>query len=535
MPTASPVFALASSERPARIGFAPAGAADPKETVRVVFKLAPREEPHTEAVRLGLLLPRERPVPRYGAVTARFGADPRAVDAVVAFALRYGISVVAASAPARMVVLEAPVPLMNTAFGIELLVFKTPGFTYRGYDGPLHVPRDVAEVVTVIAGLDNRIFAERARRAPRSFVLKPPSDVRTAPASAPQFTVPALAGRYGFPLDLRGTGQRVALLVFDDTFAQSDLDQYFRGLGIVRPPVRAISIGGFATDHGNLVEPGMDLEIVGAVAPAAETVAYFSSFTEGGWLETVTTAIHDRCLTPSVISTCYGDAEAEDRRLIFGEPGLTELNRTFAEAALLGITVTAASGDLGGTNQRAPGGPLRVRFPAAMPFVLACGGTMFDANGGAEVVWKDSAGMRTGGGASEFFEKPAWQASANVPLRPGCDFRGRGFPDVAALAALDGYALFLEGKSIANGGTSAATPLWAGLIALINERLDAIRPGQTVGFLNPLLYSGLGSSPAFNDIRTGDSVEFSASIGWDPCTGWGSPNGTELLRALTKT
>lgn len=531
MPTASPVFALPSSERPPAPGFVRSQPENLNENVRVVFKLAPRQEPHTEAMRLGLLLPRERPVPCYGAAAARFGADPRAVDAVVAFALRYGLSVVAASAPARMVVLEAPVALMNNAFGIELLVFTASGFSYRGYDGPLHVPPEFREIVTVIAGLDNRVFAQRARRAPRSFILKPPSAVPPPPAP-PQFTVPALAGRYGFPPDLRGVGQRVALLIFSEGFAQSDLDEYFRGLGIVRPPVRAISIG-LPTGPGRNVEAVMDMEIVGAVAPAAETVAYFSRFDEAGWLETVTTAIHDRGVPPSVVSTCYNDNEAEDGRLIFGEPGLTELNRTFAEAALLGITVTAASGDLGGTNQPPPGGPLRVTFPAAMPFVLACGGTMFDASGGTETVWKDAGGKRTGGGASEFFEKPAWQASANVPLRPGCEFRGRGFPDVAALAALDGYALFLNGAPVSHGGTSAATPLWAGLIALINERLDSICPGQTVGFLNPLLYSGLGSSTAFNDIRTGDSIEFRASKGWDPCTGWGSPNGAELLRQLT--
>ncbi|HEX3463245.1 MAG TPA: S53 family peptidase [Candidatus Elarobacter sp.] len=518
------------SDRPAAAGFRGAGPANPNEIVRIVIKLRPREEPYTEAMRLGMVLPLERPLPDYGAVTARFGADQRAADTVVAFAQRYGLTVDGANAAARMVILEGTVALVNVAFGIDLQIFVgEDGQRYRGFDGMLHVPPELAELVTVIAGIDNRIFVPAPSPARALLPLTPPSAQPSAP-----FTVPELARKYRFPPNLRGAGQRVAVLIFGDAIAQADLDQYFGGLGIERPPVRTIAIGGFSLGRGNDLEPITDLEIVGAVAPGAETVAYFSRFTEAGWLETVTTAIHDRTIPPTVVSTCYGDAEREQGGFLFREPSLNELNRTFAEAGLLGITVTVASGDLGGTNDTAPGAPLRVMFTAAMPFVLACGGTMFDAaDGGREIVWKDAGGKRSGGGASELFQKPAWQASANVPLRPNCDFRGRGTPDVAALAALHGYALFANGKPIVSGGTSAATPLWAGLIALINEALGAIRPGQTVGFINPLLYSGLGSSSAFNDITAGDSVEFTAGKGWDPCTGWGSPNGAELLRALS--
>ena len=102
-------------------------------------------------------------------------------------------------------------------------------------------------------------------------------------------------------------------------------------------------------------------------------------------------------------------------------------------------------------------------------------------------------------------------------------------PDIAGDADPNtGYAVIVDGQQEVIGGTSAVAPLWAGLIARINQQL-----GNTLGYLNPLLYGPLSQSGALHDITQGNNGTYTAGIGWDPCTGWGTPDGTRLLSALT--
>ena len=102
----------------------------------------------------------------------------------------------------------------------------------------------------------------------------------------------------------------------------------------------------------------------------------------------------------------------------------------------------------------------------------------------------------------------------------------RGVPDVAGNADPEsGYNILVDGQSTAGGGTSAVAPLWAGLVARLNQKL-----GRSVGFLNPILYQNPG---AFNDIVSGSNIDYKAGPGWDACTGLGSPKGTAILQALS--
>ena len=127
---------------------------------------------------------------------------------------------------------------------------------------------------------------------------------------------------------------------------------------------------------------------------------------------------------------------------------------------------------------------------------------------------------------SRFIPLPAWQTTAGVPAHPETGFRGRGVPDVAANADPDtGYRVRINGEDQVVGGTSAAAPLWAALIARINQRL-----GRPVGFVNPLLYTA--GQGAFRDIVAGDNEGFHAGGDWDACTGLGSPIGETLARLL---
>jgi kumamolisin len=160
--------------------------------------------------------------------------------------------------------------------------------------------------------------------------------------------------------------------------------------------------------------------------------------------------------------------------------------------------------------------------------VLSCGGTRIASSGNSissEVVWNDLASNSgaTGGGISDVFPLPDWQKSAKVPPSANSNHRiGRGVPDVAGDADPNtGYNILVDGQTGVIGGTSAVAPLWAALVALVNQSL-----GKPVGFLNPLLYQQAADN---RDITSGNNGAYSAGAGWDACTGLGSPDGKKLL------
>jgi kumamolisin len=185
---------------------------------------------------------------------------------------------------------------------------------------------------------------------------------------------------------------------------------------------------------------------------------------------------------------------------------LPAVDQAFQDAAALGVTICCASGDNGSGDGVSDGQP-HVDFPAASPHVLGCGGTRVEAASTTishEVVWNDGPqGGATGGGVSATFALPDWQRNAKVP--PSTQAGGR----------------------VVFGGTSAVAPLWAALIARLNQRL-----GTPVGFLKPLLFGRLLGS--CRDITSGNNGAYQARVGWDACTGLGSPNGARLLQALSQ-
>jgi len=199
------------------------------------------------------------------------------------------------------------------------------------------------------------------------------------------------------------------------------------------------------------------------------------------------------------------------------------------DAAALGVTVTVAAGDNGSSDGESDGLP-HVDFPASSPSVLACGGTEMLGSGStisSEVVWNETAGNEgaTGGGVSTVFALPTWQSNAGVPAAAG-GFAGRGVPDIAGNAdPLTGYAVRVDGQDEVVGGTSAVAPLWAALVARLNQQL-----GHSLGAANAALYGA--TNKVFRDITRGNNGSYAAGAGWDACTGLGSPDGQALLGAL---
>jgi kumamolisin len=208
---------------------------------------------------------------------------------------------------------------------------------------------------------------------------------------------------------------------------------------------------------------------------------------------------------------------------------MTSFDSVFQDAGTLGVTVCCASGD-NGSSDGVSDGKDHVDFPSSSPNVLACGGTSVQSSGGtlaSETVWNNGAsGGASGGGVSAVFALPSWQQNLSVTQNgKPAPLQKRGVPDVAGDAdPQTGYNVRVDGQDIVLGGTSAVAPLWGALLALINSSR-----GTSAGFVNGKLY---GDGGDFNDITSGNNGSFSATRGWDACTGLGSPNGPKIASAL---
>ena len=515
---------LKGSERTAVSGAHVLAPADPTERleVSIIVRRRARQALQSRVTALGTgdrsagHLSREEFATQHGATAPDLAA-------VRAFATANGLAVVQENAARRTVVLSGTVEQFGTAFSVQLQQFTHPGGTYRGRTGAIQLPAEFDGVIEAVLGLDNRPQAKPHFRTR-------PTDSRAkkrAGATAPvSYTPTQVASLYGFPSGT-GEGQCVAIIEMGGGFRPADLKTYFTGLKVGSPKVSAVSV-----DHGTNSPTGaangpdgevmLDIEVVGSIAPAANIVVYFTPNTDAGFLDAVTTAIHDTTNKPSVISISWGGPEST-----WTAQAMTAMDDAFQAAATMDITVCVASGDSGSADGLSDGSD-HVDFPASSPYALGCGGTSLQANKKAitsEVVWNDGAnGGASGGGISSFFPRPSWQSGIAAKHSNGKSIAltKRGVPDVAGDADPDtGYDVRIDGTNTVIGGTSAVAPLWAGLIARINQTT-----GTPAGYLNPQLYK---NPQALRDITQGSNGDFKASKGWDACTGLGSPNGQALV------
>ena len=456
--------------------------------------------------------------------TERHGADPAAVDAVKQFAEAYNLQVEPDTHRARRTVqLTGSVAAFEKAFGTTLAVQKTTHGTLRIREGEITVPEDLLLHIVAILGLDNR-----PQTTPH-FRLAVPH------ASNVSYTPVQVAALYGFPTT-GGAGQTIGLIELGGGYKTADVETYFRALGQNPPVLTAVSVDKAKNKpsgaNGADGEVLLDIEVSGAVAPGATIAVYFAPNTDQGFLDAITTAVHDTARKPGVLSISWGGPEST-----WTQQSLTAMDEACQAAAALGITITVACGDSGSTDG-VTDGQNHVDFPASSPHVLACGGTKLvgtvagpSATITSEVVWNETANNEgaTGGGVSDIFAKPTWQAKANVPA-PTVPAGGRGTPDVSGNAdPTTGYQVRVDGENIVIGGTSAVAPLWAGLITVINASR-----GANAGFINPTLYAA-NEAAAFHDITSGTNGAFNAGLGWDACTGLGSPVGTGVQKGLAGT
>jgi kumamolisin len=370
-----------------------------------------------------------------------------------------------------------------------------------------------------VLGLDNRPQAQ-----PHFRLHRPRPEPSTPPSS---YTPPQVAAAYQWPANASGAGQTIGIIELGGGYRTTDLKAYFKTLGLPAPAITAVSVDKGKNKPSNANssdgEVMLDIEVASSVAPGAKIAVYFTPNTDQGFIDAITTAVHDTTNKPSVISISWGGPESS-----WTTQAATALDAACQSAAALGITITVAAGDNGSTDG-ATGN--NVDFPSSSPHVLSCGGTKLNAQAStivSEVVWNELANNEgaTGGGVSNVFALPPWQDNSKVP-KPSGSKGGRGVPDVTGDAdPTTGYTIRVDGQTTVIGGTSAVAPLWAGLVAVANQQL-----GKSVGFLQPTIYAAKAAS-AFNDITEGNNGAFTAGPGWDACSGLGSPIASKLIALL---
>jgi kumamolisin len=281
----------------------------------------------------------------------------------------------------------------------------------------------------------------------------------------------------------------------------------------------------------------LDLEVAAAVAPKTRFVVYFApNDGDQGFTDAISAAVHDSERNPTVISISWGGPES-----LSDQQGIAAFHDLFTQAAAIGITVCVATGDHGTADMDAQhwDGSIHVDHPAVDDMVLACGGTQIDTNN-LDVVWNDGTsfnanspgggGWATGGGISQIFPVPSYQAKLKMPVPLDNGKPGRGIPDIAMSA--NNYFTRVDSMEGPSGGTSAVAPLMSALVALLNQA-----KGKSVGYLNPFLYAHAAKG-VVNDVTKGTNAiantcqGYTAGLGWDACSGLGTPDGTVILNNL---
>jgi kumamolisin len=508
-----------------------------------------------EVITVTVLLRRRAEVPRElvegpraisaSELGAQYGADPGDARLVGEVLGSYGLTVTETRLESRRLKVSGTITALESAFATSLSAVTSPhpdgsgDVRHRYRTGGLSVPARLDGIITAVLGLDDRPQARPQFRRPPASRPRPaaePEGGTAAPsASGGPLTAPQVARFYQFPVSANGTGQTVAIIELGGGYTPSDLSTYFSGLSLSVPSVTAVGVDGGSNSPGQPAdgEVELDIEVVGAVAPAASQVVYFAPNTDQGFLDAISEAVH-AAPTPIAVSISWGQSEDQ-----WSAQSRTAMDQAFADAAALGVTVTVAAGDNGSSDSPTEQTQVHCDFPAASPHALACGGTKLTGNTStftitSEVVWNELASHEGagGGGVSDVFPLPSYQANAGVPVSAGGTGAGRGVPDVAGNAdPLTGYLVVVDGKREKIGGTSAVAPLWAGLIARLAQAT-----GKRFGLLQPLLYAGVApgvAQPGFNDIVSGDNGAYKAGPGWDACTGLGSPDGSALLTLLS--
>ena len=495
-----------------------------------------RERPCAPSVRQTLAWMQTEPHQRdrvdSDAVAARHAYADGDRDLVVRWARQHGAQLVGEDAATRRIRLRAPAARAAELFGVRLEQFRwlRPGgvVEYRGHLGPVCVPRAIAHTVAGVYGLDDRPIA-RPRLA----------NLDQARPGIVSYDPSEIASVYRYPrLPNGGAGLHLVagMIELGGVTHDHEIAAAFARLNLPAPEIAHVRVDGAepSTDPGGAdLEIALDYQVLGAMtlamAPKATLtiVSYDAPNSERGFIDAAAAAASDTRYRPAAVSISWGAAEE-----MWSRQGMRGFDSVVAAGALRGVTYSAAAGDAGSDDGHLDGRQ-HAEFPASSPHVWACGGTTLLASRDgilSETVWNERAREQgaAGSGVSGVFAGPPYQSEAGIHARHADTGRpGRGLPDASGVAdPVTGWNVFAGGRVRTTGGTSAVAPMYTALWTLVG----ALR-GRPVGLPHGAMYRA--GTTVFNDITQGNTDgPYSARRGWDAASGWGSPIGVAIARAL---
>jgi subtilase family serine protease len=456
--------------------------------------------------------------------TERFGPSKSDYQSVVKFARSKGFAVASSPTNRMLVHLDGTVSQINKAFHVTMTNYRHPTENRIFYSPDREPSLDLSVTVAHIAGMNNFSLPKpKFKRAPPNFRR---NSVGSGPSGA--YLGSDMRAAYYGGTTLTGSGQAVGLLEFDG-YNMSDVTASFAGQSNTVPIHNVLLDGATAGSDGDDGEQVLDIVQAASMAPSLSQVRVYIA-PGNSQIGVGDVDIFNQMATENIAKqlSCSWGWNPDDT---------TQLDPIFQEFAAQGQNLFVASGDAGaytGTNATDNS------YPAESVYVVAVGGTDLTTNGAggpwqSETAWADSGG----GPADDGFAIPSWQAGvANSANQASTTVRN--VPDVAAEANTDNYTCDQGSCSGDYGGTSFAAPRWAGFLALINQQV-ASGGGSSLGFVNPAIYS-IGQSPSYNDDfhditsgnnNNGQGQSFNAVVGYDLVTGLGSPNGQNLIDALS--
>lgn len=449
----------------------------------------------------------------------QFAASDETIQGFSDYLKQHQIKVSDISAERRTVTLSGKTKDLEKVLGVEFHIYEhtASGIEYIEAIGAWKkLPKKLQGVISNVSlpmGRDRLLTRVRYQHLQNAYKIQ----------DFEGYTPDKIAEVYDFP-EGDGAGECIGIIELGGTFKKSDIDGFFKHVGIDTPEI--VTVGKpEALSEINDLEVTLDLQLAGALAPKAKLVVYYGH----DIISAVKAALYDQKNKPSVLSISWAGAESN-----YSQAQVNEMNQLFYQAALLGITIVAASGDQGAYNKK---NYPNVNLPASSPWVLACGGSTLFIEQNKEIIWNELAIQQgaTGGGFSNLYPLSPYQRIAvecylkQYPAL-GYYYHRQGVPDVAANAdSKTGYLVRFNGKLFPVGGTSASTPVWAALIARLNQAL-----GHRLGFIHTHLYQLMGSK-AFKQIPLGNNGYYGGGYGWNPATGLGAPQGKQLLEALQLT
>ena len=463
--------------------------------------------------------------------TERFGPAEQDYQALIDFMKANGLTV-AGRHPGRVLLdVKGSVADIEKVFHLTMRVYQHPTEARTFYAPDVEPSLDLAVPVLNISGLNNYSVPH-----PKQLIRKPSNKTKNATPNAGSgpgggymgydFRAVYLPGVTG----LTGAGQVVGLVEFDGYYA-NDISMYESLSGLPSVTLTTVLLDGFdgfpttGPSSGNS-EVALDIEMAISMAPGLSKVIVYEAGPSGN--------------PNHIFSRMVSDNQAKQLSCSWGWGGGPDAtaDQFFQQMAAQGQSFFDASGDADAFS-----GSTSLDFPSDDPYITQVGGTTLTTTGpggnwASEVVWNDGI-SGSGGGISTSYSIPSYQQGLSMSANQGSTSK-RNVPDVAMVA--DNIAFVADnGQQEAGTGTSFATPLWAGFIALVNQQAAA--SGQpSVGQVNPALYAigeGANYTSDFHDIKTGNNTsssspsQFFAVTGYDLCTGWGTPKGSGLIGALS--